>query len=414
MKTVRSLPVSQSSAGPTGLSALAASQGMAAPVSVKQLLRLLSFATFEADVTTPDPESLGGTVKLTIRGDGAYELKVHMHDSGAPDYSFRIAIFLRSTDSQLFALYSRGTVRGSDYAVLHPTATGYREFDDTQTDRADAVRDSWDAFAAGTVEVHREWSNNMEEWAESLIREKLFFVLEASTIGAPAALILWGTGLLDDLADIHLPGELGLVGLVAAEGQYFLAGPGFFLPVFIAGALVSAALFKRRRLHSEETAELRKVFQETIAYDRIWITNLEAFGSRPFTLFVPGGEIMVAAASSVFPDSDNLLANKVSKRTLVHEFTHAWQYQHKPTLANICEIVETREEEIVFGENAVYDYKPGLDWGDGYNMEQKAQIVGDWYSAKFNQYFAEGTRHPISRTAEHDNDRYIQENIRSA
>ena len=29
---------------------------------------------------SPDPDSLGETVDLTIGGDGSYDLKVHMHD----------------------------------------------------------------------------------------------------------------------------------------------------------------------------------------------------------------------------------------------------------------------------------------------------------------------------------------------
>src|SRR5262249_5090033 len=202
-----------------------------APVSVTDLLRRLSFVTFEDTVTTPSPESLGGAVKLTIRGDGSHELNVHMHDGGLPDYSFRISVLLRATNGPVLALYSRGPVRGSNYAVLHPTATGFREFDDSYTGQVDWLRNNWDAFAAGTFELHREWKNNIEEWVASQLWEKFLFVLGTVTIGGPATLILWGAGLLDDLADIHLPGELGLAGLVAAEGQYFLAGPGFFLPV---------------------------------------------------------------------------------------------------------------------------------------------------------------------------------------
>jgi hypothetical protein len=406
MKTVRALSTVQNTTGPISLRALATSQGFAAPVSVTQLLEKLLVKTFDAIVTTPDPEALRGDVHLTIRGDGTFELKVHMHDSGAPDYSFRLGIFLRSMSGKVFPRYSRGTVRGSDYALLHPTATGFREFDDLQQGFADTLRDDWDDFSAGSLQVNREWKDNLVEWAESFFLEKFIFIMGAVTSGGPATLVIWAANELGDLTGIRLPGELGLTGLVAAEGLYFLAGPVFFVPVFIGGALVSAALFKRRRLHSEEKDELHKVFDDTLDYDKIWITNLEGIGGRPFTLFNLDEEIVVAASPSVFNDFDNLLTNNITKRIFVHELTHAWQYQHRRFLTRLCDIIGTRGEEVLYGQNAVYQYTPGSNWYS-YNMERQANIVADWYSVKFNHYVAPGTR----ASADTDNDRYIRENI---
>ena len=46
--------------------------------------------------------------------------------------------------------------------------------------------------------------------------------------------------------------DTGLAGIILAEGAYFLCGAAVFIPVFIAGALVSAALFKRRPLSQKE------------------------------------------------------------------------------------------------------------------------------------------------------------------
>jgi hypothetical protein len=362
---------------------------------------------FDAIVTTPDPEALGGDVHLTIRSDGSYELQVHMHDSGAPDYSFRLGIFLRSTSGIVFALYSRGTVRGSDYLFLHPGAEGFREFHDSQNDFSDVLRDGFAGFSVGSLQVSREWKNNITEWAESLVLEKLTFILGASIFGGPAVSVVWGATTLGDLTGVRLPGELGIAGLIAAEGQYFLAGPTCFVPVFIAGALVSAALFKRRNLHADEKAELERVFKDTLDYNRIMITNLEGLGGRPFTIFNLDGQIVMAASSGIFTDFNNLLTNNLTKRVFVHEMTHAWQYQHKPTLTRLCDIIGTRGDEVLYGQDAVYRYTPGLDWIQDYNMEQQANIVEDWHSVKFNNFFPQGT----SRTADTDNDQYIREDI---
>jgi hypothetical protein len=328
-----------------------------------------------------------------------------MHDSGGPDYSFRLGIFLHSTSGSVFALYSRGSVRGSDYLLFHPGAEGFREFHDTQTDSSTVLMDDFAGFSTGSLNVNREWKNNMTEWAESLAVEILTFALGAAAFGGPAACVVLGATALGDLTGIRLPGELGIAGVIAAEGGYFLAGPGFFVPVFIAGAAVSAALFKRRSLHADEKAELQKVFgtdKQIFDYDKIMITNLEGVAGRPFTIFNLDGNIVMAATSAVFPDFNNLLTSNASKRTFVHEMTHAWQYQHKPTMTRLCDIIGTRGEEAIYGKNAVYQYVAGFDWSTDYNMEQQANIVEDWYSAKFN---------PTGGTADTDNERYIREDI---
>ena len=57
---------------------------------LRNVIQHLTVKTFSAQVTTPSPEALGGSVSLTIRGDGSYDLTVHLHDSGLPDYSFRL------------------------------------------------------------------------------------------------------------------------------------------------------------------------------------------------------------------------------------------------------------------------------------------------------------------------------------
>ena len=261
------------------------------------------------------------------------------------------------------------------------------------------------AFRWAVCESNREWKNNMTEWAESLALEITTFTLGAAAFGAPAALVVLGATTLGDLTGVRLPGELGIAGVIAAEGQFFLAGPGFFVPVLIGGALVTAALFKRRSLSTDEKAELEKVFgddKQIFDYDRIMITNLEGVAGRPFTIFNLDGQVVMAASSAVFPNFNNLLTSNSAKRIFVHEMTHAWQYQHKPTLTRLCDIIGTRGEEILYGQNAVYQYVPGFDWSKDYNMEQQANIVGDWYSAKFNR---------TGGTADSDNDRYIREDI---
>lgn len=401
MKTVRTLPIVQETRGPVSLRALAGSHSFTPPVSVVQLLKRLSVKTFQASVTTPDPEALGGYVDLTIRGDGTYELRVHMHDSGFPDYSFRLGVFLRSTSGIVFALYSRGTVHGT----LSP---GSRDFDDTQSGFTQVLNDRWDEFAAGQLEVHREYTNELVEWLASTVLDKATFLIGAVTIGAPASLVIWGASSLGELTGVFTPGELGLAGLIAAEGQYFLFGPTYFIPVFIAGALVAAALFRRRGLNDVEIEEAKKVFLDTIPYEKIVISNLEGIGGRPFAIPNIDGQVIMGVGTGMFEpmraDTDN-----TTKRVFIHEMTHAWQYFHQRTITDLCRIIGTRTAEALEGQDAVYNYAspPDRDWSF-YNMEQQAHIVADWYSVRFNGSVRQGA----SAQADQENDRYIRESIR--
>lgn len=396
MKTVRTLPIVQQGVGPISLRSLAASQGFTPPVSGIKLLKRLSVKTFHSIVTTPDPEALGGNVILTIRGDGTYELQVHMHDSGFPDYSFRLGIFLRSTSGTVFAIYSRGTVHGT-------LSTESRDFDDLKSGSDPILNDMWGEFVGGQLDVHREYTNNLVEWLESTFLEIVMFVIEAVTLGAPVAMVILEASIVADLTGVHIPGELGLAGLVAAEGQFFLFGPTYFIPVFIAGALVTAALFKRRDLHTDEIEEAKKVFGETVPYDKIVVSNLEGPGGKRFAVPNIDGNIILGLRDDMY---DSALGDESKRRKFIHEMTHAWQITHRQRLSWQCSSFGTRVEEVVEGSSDVYNYTAGGDW-DSYNIEQQAQIVGDWYWKKFRNR----TRQGASSTADRDNERYIRENI---
>jgi hypothetical protein len=397
MKTVRTLPIVQDTSGPISLRSLASSQGFTPPVSVTKLLKRLSVKTFQASVTTPDPEALGGHVDLTIRGDGIYELKVHMHDSGLPDYSFRLGVFLRSTSGIVFALYSRGTAHGT-------FSTGSRDFDETQSDLHQILNDRWDEFANGRLEVQREYQNNLVEWLESTVMDKVMFVLGAVTLGGPATLVIWGASSVSDLTGVGIPGELGLAGLILAEGQYFLFGPTYFIPVFIGGALVTAALFERRDLRIEEIDEAKRVFGDTVPYDKIVVSNLEGLGGRAFAVpNIDGNSVILGLGSDMF---NSAIGDESKRFTFIHELTHAWQITHRATPSVICSALTNQFSELVEGRNEVYNYTTGSDWGS-YNMEQQGQIVADWYWKKHRGQ----TRQGGSATADRDNERYIRDNI---
>jgi hypothetical protein len=215
---------------------------------------------------------------------------------------------------------------------------GSRTFDEQQDETRTELIGIWDDFADAELIVHREYQNDLVAWIAETALDKAGFLAGCVVLGGPATLVIWAASTVGDLTDVFIPGELGLAGLVVAEGHYLLFGPTYFIPVFIAGGLVDAALFKRRLLTDpgmeQALEEAKKVFLDTIPYERIVVTNLGAFDSRPFC--IPGiDQRIIMGMGDGF---DDLVGSDQKKRLFIHELTHAWQYVHQQIFDSICRI----------------------------------------------------------------------------
>ena len=67
---------------------------------------------------------------------------------------------------------------------------------------------------------------------------------------------------------------------------------------------------------------------------------------------------------------------------LIHELTHAWQIAHAAFLPGlVCEGIVNQANNTV--GQSVYVYgPPGPDWSSGFNLEQQAAIVDQWFGGK--------------------------------
>lgn len=75
--------------------------------------------------------------------------------------------------------------------------------------------------------------------------------------------------------------------------------------------------------------------------------------------------------------------NMSSKKTLVHETTHVWQAKNSWfALSYVVSSVITQLAGLAAGRGVKgnYGYTPGSPWSS-YNVEQKADIVMDWFGA---------------------------------
>jgi hypothetical protein len=271
----------------------------------------------------------------------------------------------------VLALYSHGTVHGT-------FTPGSRDFDDSQAAPfpSKALADNWDDFAAGQLTVNLDFRNNELAWIESTLLDKVTFIIGCVTLGGAGASIILCATMLQDATGVHLPGELGLAGLVVSEGAFFLCGATVMVPVFIAGMAVSAALFQRRGLHDDERAAAVSVFADTIPYDNISITNLELPDGRAFTVETIDGTLVVCVGKTRY---DSMVADPDRRATLIHELTHVWQIGHHTTIETICSGLKNKVVELIQGKDKLYygdDPLLAQTW-DSLNTEEQAVVISE-------------------------------------
>lgn len=125
-----------------------------------------------------------------------------------------------------------------------------------------------------------------------------------------------------------------------------------------------------RFLTAAQETVARGVFDSSLDYTRILLSDATGAGGRPFTIAVPvaAGIHMVVINAGSFTPSRNLL---------IHELVHAWQSQHsinpKQFMVNSLASQAIADELLSrFGADAsAYYYRPGKSFGL-YGAEQTA------------------------------------------
>ena len=155
---------------------------------------------------------------------------------------------------------------------------------------------------------------------------------------------------------------------------------------------------RTRLLTGGEIALAKIVFQTTLPYNQITISDSIGLGNRAFTvpMFNEGqgaamaiGTLLLGPLATPFvlmrPSSYLInfgasgFANAITPTnlgTFIHELTHVWQ-SFNQTIASAY-IFNSLWHQTISGGSA-YSYSPGQAWGS-YNVEQQASIVQDWFS----------------------------------
>jgi len=162
---------------------------------------------------------------------------------------------------------------------------------------------------------------------------------------------------------------------------------------------------KIRSLSTAEKNLAKSVFQNTINYDMVKITDTLGAGGRPWTTNTPPMYMI-----NVGGNYSSLTTNNKRKRLLIHELSHVWQGQHLVPFMLNSAAHQSLSAINNGGDTApAYSYTVGKPWGQ-YNVEQQASIVAHWYMPT-TTCFENGPCGGGMKTTD-SRYRYIRDNIR--
>jgi hypothetical protein len=179
-------------------------------------------------------------------------------------------------------------------------------------------------------------------------------------------------GLLLDLA-IRPPIVLG-GGLVHAIGTLF-------------GGSDASRSSTARPLNGGERSLLLEVFGDSLDYNTVTVKRggIETVWDTSRTV---ANTISLTNDNFTRQPEDPLALSDKGRRTLVHEMTHVWQYQHSGLGYMAASLGSQLDAVISHGNrDAAYEWNELVDAGvpfERWNPEQQAQAVGDYYALTHN------------------------------
>jgi hypothetical protein len=334
---------------------------------------------FSQPVITPAGTALGGHVELELHNDGSGRFRGHMRATGFPSYDFRVRAVVRSSSGRIAVVAQKtGSVYGTD-------TPGDREFRWDDNAPSEIAADQWPEIRTGSLIVNKSYEmSGLLGALSDVVVDVIGFIATAGLLSpvipggaALAGAILIGSE-LGDLTDVRVVGPGGLVGFVGAAGSAFLFGGGVAIPVLV-GMAVGDLSVQHRPLRDHEESFARQVFQDTIPYERVLVTNLSGLGGREFVVPNVDGSILVNLGNG-FSDPighvDPPRGYTEQGQIFIHEMTHVWQVAHEDvTLSFFWKAALDK-----LAESASYQYgPPGPPWSS-FGLEAQATIVEEWSS----------------------------------
>lgn len=355
---------------------LATLLGLTPPVTLRDIVnRLHVVETIPLDkaIHTSDGSAINGRVAFELRSDGTSVFSGHMRATGLYSYHYGVQAWATSGDGIIVAAQHTGNVFGFD-------TPGDRQRNWSQPGINPGIKEHWRSLRSGAgigYNMHAEIGGVLGG-ALDVLEFAVKGVIARVVIGPYGWVLLIGNELASMDAQIGAPGPLA--GILVAGGILLVVGPYGLVPAIVAGVAVAALVdVKHRALESWERDVADRVFGGQLDYDRIVLTNMTREGNREFTIPSIGNTILVNLGAAF--DNPTTFARPDSLYTrpgevFIHELTHAWQIEHDSIVDLICGLSENYS---YFQGNRITDRSwHGRSW-DGFNNEQQASIVDDWY-----------------------------------
>ena len=137
---------------------------------------------------------------------------------------------------------------------------------------------------------------------------------------------------------------------------------------------------RTRKLTAEEIELGRSVFEDSIEWNRLVVTDLLGLGRRQFTVPGKGRAIYLnlGKAAYEYPAAYSSHAYSTPGQMFIHELVHAWQLCRRNRFSYLVEGAAVQLNHAA-GRNA-YAFGPaGYKW-ESFNLEQQAAIVDTWFA----------------------------------
>jgi hypothetical protein len=355
---------------------LAALLGLTPPVTLRDIVDRLHYVesiSLDKLIHTDDDAAINGRVAFVLRSDGTSVFSGHMRATGFPSYHYGVQAWAASGDGIIVAAQHTGNVFGSD-------TPGDRQRNWSQPGTNLAIKQHWRSLRGGAgigYNLHADIGGVLGG-ALDVLTFAIKGVIAYVAIGPYGWVLLVGNELAGMDAQIGAPSTLA--GVLVAGGILLIVGPYGLVPAIVAGVAVAALVDVRHRpMHQWERDFADTVFGGQLDYDRIVLTNMTRDGGRAFTMPSVANSILVNLGDALDNPTTFARPNSLYTRPgelFIHELTHAWQIEHDSIVDLICGLSETYE---YFSGNRIDDRSwQGRSW-DGFNNEQQASIVDDWY-----------------------------------
>jgi hypothetical protein len=394
--------------------------GVVRPAKLHDLLvRFAAPIDYHENLDTPDGLALGGHYTVHLERDGTFRFAGDVRATGFQSFDFSLRVTAGAELAARAVMTAGGRVHGTNEPF-----SGQRQVDWDQRGQSPQIALNWLDFKRAKPPI-AGFERDVSFFGDIGHVVKILAELYASyvTAGVSGECIMLGAAAADEAGlDKSLA---GLVGVEAAEAVLLVFGDSAIVLALVAGMAVGVAvdtLIRHRSMLDDEFNFADKVFKGTLPRDRVVLTNLFGIGGRPFT--IPVGNLIMVNLGAGFdhpreytgygdPDHPPIDPDhtQAAGQLFIHELTHAWQIAHNSFMPGfVCNALDLQVRQAKILGHDVYAYgRAGPSFSGGFNLEQQASIVDQWFGGSKRQ---QGWG-PMKESDDNPYFRYIRDNIRA-